>query len=339
MKRYFPILLSKAGEFVALSNLVQNVKDEIVPVIQVLPENYDRVETFASSDWVFSNNQLFLDFSLCDPFDRTATRNLIVNLNNAGVNVVPVVQTNSDARYIAVLQSLVSNGTVTEVCTRFSNASGGFINLDAQIATLLGTLVLNYNQASILLDFGLLENHNYNLIAALAIGIINGITNKEDYQNIIVASSSFLENLTSLAPAGRLYRLQRYEWDVWQTLQAQPNLADLIKYGDYGTKYPYYVESKFQGTCSIKYTLPTEFIVYRGELSGNHPQGNGQYIIFADRLVRSADYSGNGFSWGDAQIDFYASQILTDPKRKTGNSTTWVEISQNHHITMLHSLL
>ncbi|WP_414649380.1 beta family protein, partial [Chitinophaga sp.] len=53
----------------------------------------------------------------------------------------------------------------------------------------------------------------------------------------------------------------------------------------------------------------------------------------------SPDYSGLTFSWGDDRIDFYARQVLTDPNRKTGNARSWVEISQNHHITLLHSLL
>lgn len=339
MKKYFPVLLAKAGELTALSNLAQGVKDEISPVIQVLTGNYDKVEVFASNEWAFADNELFLDFSLCDPFDRGRTRNLITNLSGAGVNVVPVIQANSDARYISLIQALIANGTVSNICTRFSNGSGGFININGQVAALLGSTGVNRNRSSILLDFGYVEDHNYNMIAALAIGIITGINHKPDYNNIIVASSSFPENLSALVPAGRVYRLQRFEWDIWQTLIAQPGFAGTIKYGDYGTKFPFYAEANFQGSCSIKYTLPDEYIIYRGEISGNHAQGNGQYIIFANRLVGSADYSGAGFSWGDGLIDFYAGQVLANPKRRTGNATSWVEISQNHHITMLHSIL
>jgi hypothetical protein len=339
MKRYFPVLLSKAGELKALSNLAQNVKDEIAPVIQVLADNFDRIEEFASANWAFDDNQLFLDFSLCDPFDRVATRGLITNLTVAGVNVTPVLQSNSNHTYNTLLQTLIGNGTVSNVCIRFSNGSGGFINISTQVATMLGILAINRNQTSILLDFGLVENHNYNIISALAIDIITDIKHKPDYNNIIVASSSFLENLSTLTSVGRLYRLQRYEWDIWQTLIAHSGFAGIVKYGDYGTKYPFYAEANFQGSCSIKYTLPAAFLVYRGEISGNNSQGNGQYIIFADRLVRNADYSGAAFSWGDTQIDFYARQVLGNPKRKTGNATNWVEISQNHHITLLHSIL
>lgn len=338
MKKYFPILLSKAGELTALSHLSRHVKDEVVPIIQMLSDDYNSAQTMFSTEWTFDDNELYLDFSLCAAFDKVLVRHLIINLVNSGVNVTPVIQHNSSTQYIALVENLIDKGHITNICIRFSNSSGGFININNQLDNLLTRLGVNRNQTSILLDFGFVDDHNYNTIAALAISIISGINHRHNYRDIIISSGSFLENLSSLTPAGRLYRLQRYEWDIWLALQSQQGITS-IKYSDYGTKYPYYTEANFQGTCSIKYTVETEFIIYRGEISGNHKEGNGQYIIFADRLVRSADYSGAVFSWGDGRIDFFAHQILTDPNRKTGNAKSWVEISQNHHITLLHSLL
>jgi len=156
---------------------------------------------------------------------------------------------------------------------------------------------------------------------------------------VIVAAGSFPENLGSLNPAGRVYRLNRYEWGLWTSLQSNKGVKGTVKYSDYGTKYPYYSEANFQGSCSIKYTQEDDFVIYRGQISSNHPDGNGQYLTFSGQLIASSDYSGATFSWGDARIDFYAQQNISDPKRKTGNAGSWVEISQNHHITLLTSLL
>ncbi len=339
MKRYFPILLSKTGELIALSRLTQNVKDEISPVMQILPDSYDKVENFGLTNWAFPDNELFLDFSLCNPFDRIASRNLIRNLVTGGVKVVPVMQNNSDANYITLLQRLVAGGAVTDICIHFSADNGGFNSINVEANNLLRTLAISRNEASILLDFGFVDNHNYNEVALSAINIITGITRKQDYNSIIVAASSFPKNLSALTPPGRVYRLQRYEWDIWRNIIAQPGFNEVVKFGDYGTKYPSPSEAKFQGTCSIKYTLEDEYLIYRGEISSNHAHGNGQYIIFADRLVSSADYYSAAFSWGDAQISYYAGQPLAPVRGFTGNATTWVTISQNHHITLLHSLL
>jgi hypothetical protein len=206
------------------------------------------------------------------------------------------------------------------------------------LSEMLTSLEISESQVSILLDFGLVDENNYNNYAALAINTIQAIPNSKDFDNIIIASGSFLENLGSLTPAGRVYRLQRYEWNIWNLIITQLKQNN-IKYSDYGIKYPYYAEANFQGSCSIKYTVESEYVIYRGEISSNHKDGNGQYIAFSERLVNSNDYLGEEFSWGDEKIIFYAQQDLKDPKKKTGNATSWVEISQNHHLTLIHSLL
>ncbi len=338
MKKYYPVLLAKPGEFSALAHLSQLVKEEISPIIQVLPESIDKILGAFLPGWTFAGNQLYLDFSLYTVFDRR-TKNFISSLVSGGINVIAVVQPNSDPRYLTIIKGLVSTGEIENVCIRFSNGSGGFLNVDSDISSLLTTLSLGRDKASVLLDFGLAEATNFNIIAALAAGTITGISHNRDYINIIIACSSFPENLTSLTPPGRLYRLPRYEWSIWQSLQGQGRLKGLIKYGDYGTKYPFFTDAKFQGTCSIKYTVEKEFIIYRGEKSGNHPDGNGQYITFAGRLIRTTDYPGSTFSWGDGDIDRIANEVMTDRKRKPGSSATWVTISQNHHLALLHSLL
>lgn len=300
-------------------------------------DGFERVEKFASTHWTFEDNELLLDFSLT-PFNRADIKKLISRLANKGVNIIPVVQSTSDARLINLGSELLNDDVVSKVCLRCSNLSAGFVNLNTQIDNLLRTLSVNANQSYLLLDFGYVQDHNYNAIGALAIGCIKGLDATHDFADMIIASGSFPENLAALT-AGRLHRLQRFEWAVWQILLSQKNIKNKISYGDYGTKYPYYSDVNFKGSCSIKYTADTEFIIYRGELSENHPEGNGQYIIFADKLIRSADYSGIGFSWGDGRINEYAQEDLRNPGRKTGNATNWVEISQNHHITLIESIL
>ena len=338
MKKYFPILLSKAGELTALRHLTQNVKDEVSPVMEVLYENLASVETHCLHHWSFANNEILLDFSLFDPFDRNAIRILFNHLFAHGINAVPVIQQNSDPRYIGLVQTLVANHNC-KVCVRASNASGGFANFNNVVATLQGQVGITRGNTMLLFDLGYVEQTNYNIFGTVAIAVILAMPNLNQWSEIIVAAGSFPENLTQLLPVGRLHRLQRFEWDIWQTIQANANLANTVKYSDYGTKYPFYIEVAFQGSCSIKYTTQNDFPIYRGELSQNHAQGNGQYIIFADRLLNSTDYSGPAFSWGDEQIQDIGTQNLANPNRRTGNAKTWVEISQNHHITFLHSIL
>jgi hypothetical protein len=335
---YYPILLSKAGELTALSHLSNAVKQNVSPVIEILPNTLERVELHLTSNWLFEGNQILLDFSLFDPFDRTAVRAFFTRLIGQGINAIPVIQQNSDARYLALVQQLVAN-LGCKVCIRASNSSGGFVNYNNTVQTLVGQVGVTRANTILLLDLGYVQQNNYNILASLAVNIIQSVPQIAQWSDIVIASSSFPENLSALVPPGRLFRLQRYEWDIWLALQSVAVIAGFVSYGDFGTKYPFYSEANFQGSCSIKYTVEREFVIYRGEISGNHAQGNGQYIIFANRLIHTPDYSGNTFSWGDDQIDFYAHQVLTDPKRKTGNAKSWVEMSQNHHVTLIVDIL
>lgn len=338
---YYPILLSKSGELTALERLDQNVKNDTCPIFEVLSNNLDALETFTINYWCFNDNQVAFDFSVFEDVNGNlkVIKRFLETLLQSGVNAIPVIQENSSPRYIGMIQTLVANYGC-DVCIRTSNSSGGFANYNANVNNLM-TLVGSTPATTLqLIDLGYAEDHNYNILSGLGIAIIHGIPNLRQWQAIVVASGSFPVDLSHLLPPNHVYRLQRYEWDIWNSIKLVATFKDVVKYGDYGTKNPIYGgEGNFPGSCSIKYTVADEFVIYRGILSRDHPHGNGQYITFAARLITSPDYSGVGFSWGDSEINRIAHETLTNPRRRPGSATTWVQISQNHHVSLIHSLL
>lgn len=334
MIKYYPVFLSKAGEFKALENLSIDVKNEVAPIIQVTHDGFEKTEMFLSSFWVFNGNTVFLDFSTSEIVNGNLKKDLIENLLAAGVNIVPVIHSNSDTLYLRNIQSLIDRGVLTNICLRF--VVDDYIVVDDIIIP--QDMNIDISHISLLFDLGFVRDVNFNDSESYIIETLQNLRNAEAYENIIIASSSFLKDLSSLVPAGRIYRLRRYEWDIWQSVLENINYNN-IKYADYGTKHPIYSEANFQGSCSIKYTVEKEYVIFRGEKSDNHALGNGQYINFANDLINSHDYSGIEFSWGDKSIDFHARQDVNHSNRKPGNAGTWVGISQNHHITLLHSLL
>ncbi len=340
--RYYPILLSKAGEFKAMQELSDLITNDISPVIEVIAGAIQRVETNLITNWAFDDNQILLDFSNYGEMERadiTAIRNLFNNLIAAGVNAIPVIQQNSQAGYIALIRALITQHQCG-VAIRTSNSSGGLNNFNAQVASLMVQVGTTRQSTILLIDLGYAEDHTYNILSALAIAILNAIPNPDEWMDIVVASGSFPVDVSHLLPPNQVHRIRRFEWDIWNTIIANPNLNRIVKYGDYGNKNPIYGgEGAFPGSCSIKYTTRNEFVIYRGGGAGDHPHGNGQYITFAARLILSPDYSGNTFSWGDTKINTIAHEVVANPKRKPGSATTWVEITQNHHITLLFSLL
>lgn len=92
-KKYFPVLLSKEGELLALARLEQIIKNNISPIIEVIPDIFienqeinraksrqerekrlnrvitprnvtlkNPLETMLTTHWHFDQNQILLDF-------------------------------------------------------------------------------------------------------------------------------------------------------------------------------------------------------------------------------------------------------------------------------------
>lgn len=336
MKKYYPILLSKAGELSALSHLSDDVKKEISPVIQILNENLDSTENFLTSHWSFPENQILLDFSLFENLDENipTIQLFFSRLVALGIKAIPVIQQNSPNEYFDFVKDYILQSSQV-VCIRASNESGGFINFNDQAQNIITSLETNSANAIILFDLAYVQSTNYTTLAALAILTLESLLNlNSNWSDIVLASGSFPENLTGLV-AGNVYELDRYEWHIWHLILNNTVLKNVVKYGDYGTKNPvFFADINFAGTSSIKYTTENHFVIYRGELPQNHQRSMGQYIDQAAILITTPAYSGENFSWGDKRIN----EIVSENNRP-GNPRTWVEISQNHHISLMTSLL
>jgi hypothetical protein len=357
MKKYFPILLSKKGELVALQHLTQAVKEDICPVIEVLRDSLektvkeknsptitvykDELENFLKTHWAFFNNRIILDFSLVSGIDEKIEdiKKLIKSLLKSGVNIIPAIQENSSWLFKKTIKEIIHENRLG-CCIHTSEFSGGFDNYKSSIEALVKEIGLDEDKIVLLLNLGNAKKDNINYLTSSTKTYINSLNKRiGEWMAIVVASSSFPQNLTDIKPANQVHKLPRHEWSVWKNLISKEPQMTGIKYGDFGTKYPYYEEVSFQGTVSVKYTTENDFIIYRGELTKESEHGHGQYIIHAQKLIKSSEYSGKEFSWGDLRIYEIASQSVDDDKKKTGSATTWVQISQNHHITLLNSLL
>ncbi len=357
MKKYYPILLSKTGELIALHYLAQKVKQDICPVIEMLENTIykavkvkkeptgeykydDFFEKTLTEHWSFSKNDIILDVSL---FDVTSSNIALIkrifnNLLKAGVNVIPAVQKNSERIYLDLVEELIRKYEC-KICIRTSNSSGGYLNMNKPVTEMLKRLNISTNNTILLVDIGQVTKEDYNDKAAIAGFAIEKLTTPvNEWSAVVVSSGSFPKDLTDFAVSDKPHKLRRYEKDVFQELITSPALTK-IKYGDYGTKNAIYEEANFAGSISVKYTTDDNYVIYRGKLSGDHIHGHGQYITHAKSLVRSTDYSGSAFSWGDSKIDEISRQDVNAEKKNPGSPQTWVEYSQNHHVTLLHSIL
>ncbi|MFT0713640.1 beta family protein [Flagellimonas lutimaris] len=354
MKNYYPILVSKNGETVALQHLEQKIKNNTCPVIEVINSTIvkfkkdketkdvtmyysDKFEKFLKTHWNFPQNEIILDFSRFNDWGehQDFIKESLIRLYNNGVNIILSVQTNSHQNYIDMVKELVYRYNCN-LCFRFSNSSGGFLHLNSDINELLKLYRQEIEKVLLLVDLGQIEYANYNMLgSSVGIAIKNLNYQLQDFESVILASSSFPAALTEFSAIDDAHEITRYEWLLFNNL-AREDLSN-IKYGDYGTKTADFKEIKYMGSVSLKYSTPEKFIIYRGVRTVDHELGHNQYISHTKKLVENPNYSGNGFSWGDLKYYETSRKDLYDGS--PGNSTQWVQFSQNHHITLMNNIL
>ena len=350
-KKYFPILPSKAGELVALENLSDDVKLETSPIIEIINDTFTltttmikkgaqhnpKIGNFLAKHWSFPGNHIILDFSLFTKWHQynQSVEQVLELVLNQKINIDFCVQRNSNTTYKAIVKRLIKKFGCG-ICIRSSNSSGGFYDYENYINEIVNDFEVEIANTSLLLDLGQISNNNFNvLVSAASLAIKSLRTNVAQWKHVIVASGSFPENLSGIPSSESEHKIPRYEWDAWNALIEVPELKR-IKYSDYGTKAAIYSDVNFPGSVSLKYSSIDNYIIYRGELTSNHPDGHRQFINHSKNLVRIPEYSGSDFSWADGK---YYELSLKDIDESPGNSTNWVQYSQNHHITLIHSIL
>lgn len=357
MKNYYPILVSKKGETVALQHLAQTVKDNVCPIIEIIEDTFYKTvtdrktnakskeyskdfEKFLKTHWSFFDNQIIFDFSILENFNNHIgfIKNLISSVTKGGVNVLLAVQQNSSTEYLLLVKDFL-NKFGGGVCIRTSNNSGGFLTLNDSINKLISELNVSSENSILLLDAGQVNKDSYTILASMlgfAIRSLSIPINK--WKAIVVSGSSFPENLMDIDVSDDAQPLTRYEALLWANLITPSDLSD-VKYSDYGVRHSVYSNVGYAGTVSLKYSTKSEFIIFRGKKTGDDVLGHRQYVAHCKKLINSDYYSGEEFSWGDLQFFEIGSQNPQNEKSKTGNSTNWIQYSQNHHITIIESLV
>ncbi|MCC6182187.1 MAG: hypothetical protein IT237_10155 [Bacteroidia bacterium] len=360
MKKYFPILVAKKGELVALERLSQNVKDEIVPVLEIINESiekpsneeskkkkkkkvpYSLIEKTLRIHWNFFDNQIFFDFSLFKELDKQikVIRGLITSLINSGVNIVPVVNRESTKDYLLLVDYILALNN-SQICIRVGwGSTGAFDNAQDVVKKFCDRFNVSPETVSILLDLGAINGIDKEGCKSKTIDAIMSLPKAvEDWKNVIVAAGSFPENLSDVIDDKSGHILTRYEWIFWNELKEENGYKN-IKYGDYGTKSARFMDAKHAGTISLKYTAPNYFVIFKGKLSGDHKHGHRQIITHCQNLISSRYCSEQEFSWGDLKYyDLSLKNPDSEEETGVGNTTNWIQYSQNHHITLQHHLL
>ncbi|MDJ1494517.1 beta family protein [Cytophagaceae bacterium DM2B3-1] len=353
---YSPVIKLRASEMQALKMLSLSTKNQIAPIIQLLPKEgkiqqkdylnkriKELSEAFAGSTMNFYADFDLLESSGTSNFSFMKT--FLSMVSGIGINFVPVITQPQDTpRYRDLIcnnylangicikppQYRLRNVSLDKLCTYLNKSLSSFID----------HFKINESKVDILLDLNFIDHLDFEptfdgfSLAEKMIHIIHGISNNKGYRSIIIAGGSFPKDLSDYGTDTET-PIARLEWDIWNTI-VEGCSEITLRYSDYGNIHPEFDpnQESHPGTCSIKYTVDNNFLILKGKLSHRHENGHGQYITKSNSLIAGSDYYGLDFSWGDRMIHDIANGLAS-----SGNAGKWVQFTLNHHMTLITHIL
>lgn len=347
---YVPILKGKEGEFAALSELSDAVRDTILPLIEVPRVPYDYVNerpTKTLDEHVagvadrlqrcWQDRPVYLDLPWFGERENlengiVAVRKVLGDCRNANVTAIPVIAGSSSPAYLAAVNEHLTE-CANGLCIRLKEADfddEGDVEPRALVDRLLNAVGLtNLHQADLILD---LSNIGTDLGRATlaARAVIGEVPREIEWRRLVLAAASFPENLSDVDAATTTV-LPRLEWALWERLQRRRVLRNNALFGDYAIAHPIATEldpRTMRMSASIRYTTPENWLIVKGRNVRQY--GFDQYFELARTLVALREYSGEEFSWGDGFIARCARR-----EAGPGNATTWRKVGTNHHLTLV----
>ena len=328
---YTPVLRWKRGEQGALRYVAAADRAEMLPIaeVQLLAKGaaqLDLQKQLLQSAGTEHPIGLDLATAYTGPVPLTDLADITRRMQAAGVRAWPVLRALHAIIDMAGLAYLKGQPAVIIRVYAESTPLADLLSIVSALRKACGRATALYA----LLDLYALGDIDAHAKAGLLQSQVHALTATGEITQIAMAGGSFPMNLGSFKP-GVGNRLIRQELEIWKILRAQTGCSE-VAFGDYGVTNPEPLEdidpTKMNPAAGIRYTLKNQWWVLRG--SGVRTKGRGgmgQYNGLCQLLIRSSDYSGQHFSYGDGRYYAHA-----QPGESSGNLTTWRRDATSHHI-------
>jgi len=334
--KYVPVIKCKAGEFIALSKLPEEFKDEIVPIADLVPNPQKKLEEHIHSSIGYiqrwdRERLIYIDGYMIQDNDimihRKRYMEYIFNeIRKYKYNVIPVVSNISNPDYIVQIKNIVEKDS-RGLCLRIFSSRE--ISINDEIERMMPRIDLGFNQIDLLIDLQSLEILSPDEILNWQKEIIKNLSYSSSWRSLVLTGSNFPINLTKLT-ANQIHLIPRKHWSAWKQLFESSDIERFPSYSDYGISHPLMseVEGIPNASASIRYTNSDEYYIYRGR--GTRQHGFEQFFEIATALINSSEYFGRDHCYGDEFIY----RCGTERKLK-GRLLDWRAVGTNHHITVV----
>ena len=343
-RHYVPLLKGKDGEMKALHRLTLAELPHLTPFIDVppIPEAGDRPRTpeqhYASQaekleKYWGQRGAVFVDSRLVQPGRRTADGKhpaaiLFSRTRHIGIEVVPVTGLRREHSYQEAVRDAVGQSE-SGVCLRIEDADLTE-RLAEDLAGLLESLGVGVDRTDLVLDFRAVSQEAQRAMALAAGAAIRALPHLDRWRTFTLAAGAFPRFLGELGRAPAI-RLPRTDWRLWQRVSAAlPATVRRPAFGDYGIAHPDLEDADprlMTVPVALRYTTPTEFLVLKR--GSYRKSGGAPFQKICEEIVRSPDYSGEAFSWGDGYISRTARG-----EESGGNPEAWRKVATSHHLTL-----
>lgn len=344
MIKYVPILRWKSGEKNCLKTLAPNVSNVIIPFIEVSTpsdsSNQDAAEKkilklIDSFNKIWSNKPFYL-YLTEDWYEEIDDANQIHEMYNIFYNKInhALAIPSFDLKDEINISNVSSLKSANGVCLRVT--VNDFEHLNDILEKYILDSWITPEDTDLLIDLKYIDSEIYPKKAALTT-VLSDIADLANYRRIIIASCSFPKDVSTLQ-SGIVNEFTRHEVAIHDiSLKLQSTFSFNYIYSDYGpvnlNDTPFIVG--MIPNFKIKYSTPNKYLVVKG-LSLKKGGLDLKNVISCCKLLMShPQYSGKTFSNGDAVI----ADTANGTNMKSGNLTSWVGYSFNHHITLIVSWL
>lgn len=341
---YTPVLKWKQGEQKAIEELDLSVKQDLTPLIEIPPVDWDfenevpkktidehlsKVGESLERSWGLEDYPLFVDLNYIEATDRLQNGQHPLNFvlqeaRTRNLKVIPVTNTSRDQAYqneIKSANSLDRNG----ICFRLKDDE--FSDLQANIDGLLTTLNVTPAEVDLILDYEYVNPNDQTRTFLFLTSIINTLPYIHQWRNLVLIGTSFPSDLSAVG-SNSIETIERTERLIWKKLHTS-SISRFPSFGDYGISNPapFEADPRFINmSANIRYTAADKYIIFKGRMIKRF--GGAQYYQLASQVVLHPEYSGSGFSAGDLYIQEVANQ-----NDGPGNATSWRKSGTNHHLT------
>lgn len=293
----------------------------MTPLLELPGNVKGAISKAVATSWGIAD-RIFVDAQI---FGNDSADSLMTGIARAGVRIVPVTSLDKDTNFQRVIARV---GKDAGFGTCFRLASSALVEDGAvqRLEDLLNELSITPEDVDFITDFGEVPRASIREAVILAQSVVSVIPWLDRWKSLTIAWSAFPKSLSDLK-RNSIKPFPRSEWQAWNALRKTAP-SRIPSFGDYAINHPRRedTEVKFRPAPNLRYTTPTDYLIFRGQKSA----GSEQQRTICQKLMEMSEFQGADFSAGDSFISKCAAGE-TGP----GSPTTWRSVGTNHHLAVV----